>query len=252
MSGDNRLRALVVDTDLATLGAALPALEANGFSVDAARSGSQALAMARLAAYALILVDLGLADGGALPLVGQIREMGGHNREVPIVALTADLNADVLGACVDAGMNDFMVRPVDAYVLNSVVRRWCGRPRPGETAGAPRPLLDPASIDSEIFGRLYRALAPDSRRNLAARFVAEAERRVEALRAAAARRQHGAVREQAHALKSSAALFGLVRVLTISADIEQRATQEIDTLAAIESLAAAAAQACLALRVAVE
>lgn len=52
-----------------------------------------------------------------------IRELSGR-QQVPIIAMTANVFADYRQRCFDAGMNDFVSKPIDPDILNKVLLRW--------------------------------------------------------------------------------------------------------------------------------
>lgn len=61
----------------------------------------------------------------------QIRARSG-GWQLPIVAVTADVMEDAQRACEEAGMDDFVTKPVCAAGLEEVLRRWCGSSKLGQ------------------------------------------------------------------------------------------------------------------------
>jgi two-component system sensor histidine kinase/response regulator len=99
-----------------------------GLEVDVAPDGASALAMARQKAYDLLLMDMHmpLMDGLAATLeIRRIRQLD----SMPVVAMTANAMQADRDRCRDAGMVDFISKPIDPRELARVVTRWLG-PRP--------------------------------------------------------------------------------------------------------------------------
>jgi PAS domain S-box-containing protein len=97
-------------------------LQSVGLVVDIANDGNAAVEQARAHHYDLILMDVQMPvlDGIEATLV--IRQWPGQ-RQVPIVALTASSLAEDRRACLDAGMNEVLIKPIDPTALFPVLLR---------------------------------------------------------------------------------------------------------------------------------
>ncbi|MFZ5668201.1 MAG: response regulator [Pseudomonadota bacterium] len=96
-------------------------LQREGAKVDRAGSGAEALAAASAAPYDLILMDLRMPDLSGIEAARALRARG---VTTPIVALTADAFEDDRRACLAAGMNDFLVKPLTEPALRAALARW--------------------------------------------------------------------------------------------------------------------------------
>ena len=71
----------------------------------------------RSRAYDIILMDMRMPEMDGLEATRRIRELGGAPAHVPIIALTANATQEDRRLCLEAGMNDFMAKPIDANDL---------------------------------------------------------------------------------------------------------------------------------------
>jgi signal transduction histidine kinase/HPt (histidine-containing phosphotransfer) domain-containing protein len=102
---------------------ALDLLQYVGMQVDVAGNGLIAVKMAREHAYELVLLDLQMPLLDGLGAARQIRLLPGYDH-TPILAMTADAFDDTRDACLAAGMNDHVAKPVDPDILYGTLLRW--------------------------------------------------------------------------------------------------------------------------------
>jgi signal transduction histidine kinase/DNA-binding response OmpR family regulator len=96
-------------------------LEREGCCVDRVVSGEEALAAVATANYDLILMDLRMPGLDGRETTEALRARGCR---APIVALTADAFEEDRRACLEAGMDDFLTKPLKPDVLQAMLRRW--------------------------------------------------------------------------------------------------------------------------------
>jgi signal transduction histidine kinase/ActR/RegA family two-component response regulator len=117
-------RVLVAEDDWVNQEVALELLrESLGFTVDIAADGAQALDMAIGQRYDLILMDMQMPELDGLGATQAIREIDGY-ADTPIIAMTANAFAEDRALCLDAGMNDFIAKPVDPDKLFVIMLKW--------------------------------------------------------------------------------------------------------------------------------
>ena len=122
---DNEINALLIQAMLARLGH-LPTVVGNGISAVT----SVATAHAMGAPYDLVLMDLHLPGMDGFDATRRIRSLGHEGGQIPIVALTANAFAEDREACRLAGMDGFVVKPIDRQRLDAAIREACAAREP--------------------------------------------------------------------------------------------------------------------------
>ena len=113
-------------------------LEDAGMQVEVADNGEVALRMAQERSFDLVFMDMQMPVMDGLTATRELRRIGRLAR-LPIVAMTANAMETDRLRCLDAGMNDFLVKPIDPQDLWAILLRWI-QPRGGQAAsGASQP-----------------------------------------------------------------------------------------------------------------
>ena len=117
---------LVVEDDLLNQTIVCRLLSHAGYTSTAASDGAQALALLAVQHFDLVLMDWQMPGMDGLEVTRRLRagDAGLAGQTVPIVALTANVFAEDRAACLGAGMNDFLTKPVLADRLIAAVQRW--------------------------------------------------------------------------------------------------------------------------------
>jgi PAS domain S-box-containing protein len=98
-------------------------LEDVGLKVDLAEDGRQAVEKSRSGRYDIILMDMQMPVLDGLDATRQIRQLSGCEK-TPILAMTANAFAENKDQCFEAGMNDFISKPVAPEVLYETLLKW--------------------------------------------------------------------------------------------------------------------------------
>ncbi|MDQ2080904.1 ATP-binding protein [Xanthobacteraceae bacterium Astr-EGSB] len=217
-----------------------------------AADGVEALSALDRMAFDVVLMDIHMPEVDGLQATRMIRKRGGEWLNLPIVALTANAFAQDVKACRDAGMDEFVAKPVRKDVLvTTLVRVLDGRPQavekvPAAEKAAHARLRDharPASadMDDHVITELENEIGTDGVQETLAVFLRETEDRIARLRALASLADRATIRGEAHTLKGAAGTLGLARLSELARTLEKRADGINATtyLAAVESLDAA-------------
>ncbi|HSV34922.1 MAG TPA: response regulator [Ramlibacter sp.] len=112
-------------------------LEDAGFVVDVADNGQIALTMAQKADYDLVFMDMQMPVMDGVTATREIRKLD-RLEHLPIVAMTANAMEQDRRKCMEAGMNDFLVKPIDPEDMWTVLLRWLRPRRPTPAAATPK------------------------------------------------------------------------------------------------------------------
>jgi CheY-like chemotaxis protein len=118
------MRILLVEDNPINALLARALLTREGCAVDHALGGEEAMAAVKVGAYDLILMDMRMPGLSGEETARALRALG---VATPIVALTANAFEDDRHACLAAGMNDFLVKPLSPDALRAMLTRWAGR-----------------------------------------------------------------------------------------------------------------------------
>ena len=116
-------RVLVVEDNPINTLLASTLLTRDGCEVEHVECGEAAIATVGVRVFDLILIDMRLRGLSGIEAAQQIRETG---LSTPIVALTANAYEDDRRACLAAGMDEFLVKPLSPDALRYALKRWIG------------------------------------------------------------------------------------------------------------------------------
>ncbi len=125
--GQTRVKVLVVEDNIVNQKVAVRLLEKCHCRVDIAADGQEAVdAIARIA-YDCVLMDCLMADmdGFAATAIIRQRELA-TGQHVPIIAMTANAMQGDRERCLEAGMDDYLSKPVKVEALRDILNKWVG------------------------------------------------------------------------------------------------------------------------------
>lgn len=165
---------LLVEDNAINRKVAIELLARLGCDVVCAENGHDALDMAAAQRVHLIFMDIQLPDIDGLEVTRQLRAQGGWLADVPIVAMTAGGAEDDRQRCLQAGMDDYITKPLSIGALNDMLALQLSDPL--VDAAVPTESASNASrLDLETLSGLYQALGEDHLRQLIALYYEQVD-----------------------------------------------------------------------------
>ena len=211
---DHVPRILVVDDNVVNQKVAIGQLRALGVEAEVIDSGTEAIAAVGGGGFDLVLLDCQMPDMDGYEVAREIRLHEEGGRRIPIVAVTAHVLDGERKRCLDAGMDDYLSKPVSTARLSETLRRWIAMPAPPDTA-----------LDGERVAGLKELGKTNPRfmTDVTTFFREDALLRLHDLRDSLDAASPELLARAAHALKSSSGNIGAKRIYSLCAAIEENA-----------------------------
>jgi len=122
-------RILLVEDNATNQKVALNILKRFGFNADAVGNGKEALKALEMIPYDIILMDCQMPEMDGYTATGEIRnpESTVLDHKVPVIAMTAHAMKGDREKCIEAGMNDYLCKPVNPQELNDMLEKWIAK-----------------------------------------------------------------------------------------------------------------------------
>jgi CheY-like chemotaxis protein/HPt (histidine-containing phosphotransfer) domain-containing protein len=217
------VRILLVEDNTVNQKVALRILERAGHRADAVGNGLEALAAMEGVPYDIVLMDIQMPEMDGFEATRRLRELEAGQRHMPVIAMTAHALKGDRENCIQAGMDDYVAKPLHPKELLSVIDRWAGRKViPPLSPGAPPPqqapalalfdekrALDASGQDRQFLGELA---------NLFVEFIGET---LPILSGAMEPVDIEAIRRQAHSMRGAAGNIGARRIEMAALELEE-------------------------------
>ena len=225
---------LVAEDNAINQKVAVKMLERLGYRADVAADGFEAVEALSRVPYAAVLMDVQMPemDGYEATVEIRRREEEGQGRHTPIIAMTANAMQGDREKALEAGMDDYVPKPVKRAELEAVLKRWISQ-QESSKLGMPAtvPDADPTALDeaeppveeSVLAGlrELQEEGEPDILNELIELFLTDVPPQLVALREAVESGDAHSVERIAHTLKGSSANMGAVKMEAICAELEE-------------------------------
>lgn len=192
-------------------------LKKAGFEVDLANNGLEAVEAYKTGKYDLILMDMRMPEMDGLEATKRIVALG--EPVVPIIALTANALKSDIQRCLEAGMVDYVTKPVEKEILLNAMNKVLKTSALGavvDLAGKEEPLIIEAALN-----KLAEDTSPEQVPIIVSTFLIECDSRMNRLLAALKENLLEQIQDEAHVLKSLAGTFGAVQLQKVARDLEE-------------------------------
>ncbi|WP_298816138.1 PAS domain-containing protein [Chloroflexus sp.] len=221
------LRVLVAEDNEINQQVAFQLLRVLKCQVTVVPNGLEAVQAVQRQPFDVVLMDIQMPEMDGEEATRRIRALGDQIRQPRIIALTAYAMAGMRERCLNAGMDDFLNKPVRLQDLREALQKPVRSPAAPPLAGA---TVDDQVIDWNVFGELLSALgagqtdvAMKTRELIRREFQQQLDQLSEAIR----NHDPAQVRHIAHRLKGGARQVGAVRVAAAAQSLEQAAAAQM-------------------------
>jgi two-component system sensor histidine kinase/response regulator len=226
----SRVRVLVAEDNAVNQKLAAKMLENLGYRADLAADGKEAVEAITRIPYAAVLMDVQMPDMDGYTATAEIRRREGPERHTPIIAMTANAMQGDREKAIEAGMDDYVPKPVKLGELEAVLGRWASRVEEDLVGEEPEEEpLDRSAL--AVLRELQQEGQPNILEQLITLFLDDVPHQLVALRNAAEAGDARSVERTAHTLKGSCGNMGAVRMHTLCAELEYTGrSAELDTV----------------------
>jgi two-component system sensor histidine kinase/response regulator len=229
-----KVRILLVEDNLTNQQVALGILEKLGFHANAVSNGREAIKALEAVAYDLVFMDVQMPVMDGFEATRAIRsgQTKVSNPKIPIIAMTAHAMKGDRERCLEAGMDDYVPKPIAAKALTDALDKWLAQAQKKQ-ASIPAAQTGPVVFDRQAF--VDRLMGDkDLVREITAEFLEDMPKQLQAMKRYFANGDNRAIRGQAHAIKGAAANVGGMAFSAAAKVIEQAAqAKRIDEVATL-------------------
>jgi len=222
------VRVLLAEDNVINQQLMLALLRNAGHEVVIAENGRQAVDAVRREDFTLVLMDINMPELDGIEATRQIRSLPPPKCAVPIVALTAHAMTGVKEQYLEAGMDDYIAKPIKVAVVLATVASYAKRlPAPISAPTGPPPVAAPPRVavddrlDLETLGGLRRMLPAATLHEIVANYLGGVDGDVAAVRALAGAGDFAALRRRAHIVVGTAGNIGVMAVSRLARRLEE-------------------------------
>ncbi|WP_375424012.1 response regulator [uncultured Friedmanniella sp.] len=197
-------------------------LESLGCAVDIAGTGSEVLAAARRRPYGLVFMDCQMPEMDGYEATAALRRHEAGQRHTPVVALTASAMKGDAERCLEAGMDDYLTKPVRIADFRAALNRWLRLPPTGGGEGAAEGAGPSRAPGAAVDLVTLRGLSDDDDQTggLVGLFLDTSAAQLEQMRSTASSGEDAPLRRLSHALRGAALSLGAQELAARCAELE--------------------------------
>ena len=222
-------RVLLAEDNITNQQVALGMLKRLGLAADAVANGAEALHALKTLPYDLVLMDVQMPEMDGFEATQRIRDpsSGLPNPGIPIIAMTAHAMQGDREKCLEAGMDDYIPKPVEPATLAEVLEKWLPAEAaptklpPAPAAAGKSPVTD--TTEKPVFNRaalMNRLMDEDLMKMVLTDFLGDLPGRLKALKTSLETGDLATVARQAHTIKGSASTAGGEALSALAREME--------------------------------
>ena len=174
---------------------------------------------AQTGAFDLILMDVQMPEMDGLQATRGIRSLEGSAASTPIIAMTANAMRSDQDACLAAGMDEFISKPIDPEGFLGTLERFLGHAPADEAAAGSAP-VEAEDLDNTQLDSLAKLLPPDRFATIVQSYLASAKERLIRIESRARDLDFANVARDAHDLRGTSGNFGARRLQALAEQLE--------------------------------
>ncbi len=204
-------------------------LEYAGLQVDIVGNGREAVETIRNLPYDIVLMDISMPEMDGMTATREIRSLPGAVAHIPIIALTAHALSGDRECFLEAGMNDYLSKPIDRNATLYCIARWVDGKIDNPSQTQPdNPQVEQTSaelsdeyVSESVLQQLVRDTDADIVAELLTLYIADAQERMTLIDGSQAQNDIKVLEFESHTLGSSAAAHGNIKLHKLARSIER-------------------------------
>ena len=218
-----KIRILLAEDNVVNRKVALKMIEKLGYRADVVCNGLEAVQALEMASYDLVLMDIQMPEMDGFEATRIIREESSNRilqRDIPIIAMTAHAMKGDRERCIEAGMDDYVSKPIQAGDLAAAIERWIFGRAQAQKGDKPDevknkiPVFDKAALLRRVDGD-EEFLA-----DLVGLFLQDIPKQMNMLEEALGNNNASLCERLAHSIKGSSANLGAESIRMVASEME--------------------------------
>ncbi|PKF62499.1 hybrid sensor histidine kinase/response regulator [Psychromonas sp. psych-6C06] len=221
----SNIRLLLAEDNLANQMVIKSILEFSGLQVDVVNNGYEALQAVQKSEYDIVLMDISMPEMDGMSATKAIRALSSPVSQLPIIALTAHTLSGDKERFIEAGMNDYLSKPINRSATLSCIARWTERrlePRDETQNTAQADESDSQYVDESILIQLVNDTDAEIVPELIRLYVEDSEQRMQKIELAITESDIATLEFETHTIGSSAVAHGNAKLYKLARSIEHQ------------------------------
>ncbi|MCP4490194.1 MAG: response regulator [Gammaproteobacteria bacterium] len=209
-------------------------LKYSGLQVDIVANGLEAVEAVQNLPYDIILMDISMPEMDGMKATKKIRTILGKEHKLPIIALTAHALSGDRERFINAGMNDYLSKPIDRDVMLYCIARWTDKNNKNKPSNKPtkntktnkqQTKNEDCYIDEKVLKQLVHDTDAEIVPELLLFYIEDAKKRIEAIGNAISKKNYKDLEFETHTLGSSAGAHGNNKLYRLARKVEHKCQQ---------------------------